>query len=88
MTQPVQAARLRGAAPIADKSPDLKGVAPVFAAGGDLEQLGETRRMALGKSIGATPLDLPETCLGNAIVSPWSNGQTEGQITRLCAPED
>ena len=45
------------------------------------EWLEATRNSLVGSFAGGVEKDLD--AVRNAIISPWSNGQTEGQITRL-----
>ena len=48
-------------------------------------KLNDWLAIAKGSLIGsfANSVEKDQTAVRNAIVSPWSNGQTEGQITRL-----
>lgn len=45
------------------------------------EWLEAAKKSLVGSFAGGIEKDL--TAVRNAIISPWSNGQTEGQITRL-----
>ena len=45
------------------------------------EWLEAAKNSLVGSSAGGVEKDL--NAVRNAIISPWSNGQTEGQITRL-----
>ncbi|GBQ34764.1 hypothetical protein AA11237_0818 [Acidocella aminolytica 101 = DSM 11237] len=49
------------------------------------DDLDDWLAIAKGSLIGSFVNDVEkdQTAVRNAIVSPWSNGQTEGQITRL-----
>lgn len=53
-------------------------------------KLDDLLAIAKGSLVGsfANGVEKDQAAVSNPIVSPWPNGPTEGQITRLAAPED